>query len=48
MNRKIKLPPFAQHIKPHRCGGENSQGGAEKIINLLIHDYLKLKIMTKK
>ena len=45
---KIETIPFAQHIKPHRCGGENSQGGAEKIINLLIHDYLKLKIMTKK
>ena len=32
----IVPPPFAQHIKPHRCGGEKSQGGAE---------YRKSKIM---
>ena len=30
------IAPFAQHIKPHRCGGEKSQGGAE---------YRKSKIM---
>ena len=32
MNRKIKLPPFAQHIKPHRCGGEKDPRWGGKIV----------------
>ena len=48
MNRKIKLPPSHSTLSPIAAEGRKTQGGAEKIINLLIHDYLKLKIMTKK
>ena len=47
MNRKIKLPPSHSTLSPIAAEGRKAQGGEEKIINLLIHDYLKLKIMTK-
>ena len=53
MKKVIQLKfsrPLPSHspLSPIAAEGRKAQGGAEKIIHLLIHDYLKLKIMTKK